>query len=685
MSRFSQKEWRNALVTLAQFVMRGNRDNVREDLHKNAVEIAIFLGTQEKRSISLSEIRQILVEDLWGIRLPSQAISAVLAALEGDGRIKIVFDKISLTDERREEMKKIQQKYLSSKELVENEILEKVRTKYRETYKKVLRPSQESTVISTFWLFLSNYLIERANRISGILTGRKIRIQELTVTSEILNYSLSGVSDVDLKATLKNAFINYFQSPNTNFLNYLANAHQNLVCWKILNLDPLCQKVEAEEFSRKLILLDTNVVISILCKGYWSRSLGIETVRLSKELGVSLAITGETVNEYLTVLERSNERIRKLNVPVRILKRVNDVFISGFAHEHDELPALTWDKYYERMRDPLDLLKSFGIEKMESSDMPIRELPYYSEVVEKVSQCWFESHGLEKNFEVASHDAYHLILVKLLRKERGGTEILGPDYWFLTLDHTLDCANPVATTKGGFGDRIPSSVVCDIWLEMITPFLNTSLREQETPKVFAEILQSQFVTVPQGISPRVLAEIQGEWLKYEWLKDEEIERILKKEFVGSLIHKIEEAEKAGKDSRPLIEELKKQFDTELSRLFDEKMRKMQRMFQESEERIKNFKNTVDQYESRISQLKVYKDTEERFKRIWRSAAGLLGMILIAISAIILSTNPEPSFHTMIICCVSIVSGIVLLLIAIAYEQVKAQLTVGTSVSVDMKK
>lgn len=675
-NQFSEQEWRNALIILAQFVISGNRDNIRSDLHKNAIEIAVFLGTKDNKIITLSDIRKILLEDLWGIRLPSNIISETLKILESESRIIIELENIFLTEKRKKEMLGTQQKYISNKNHIEKDVLEKARIEYQKTYRKKLEPDQEYQILTNFWLSLSNYTLQKANIISEIITG-KIQIQESLLASDVIRQSLLNIEEVNLRLTLRKIIVNLFESPSDYFIEFMSNAHQNLICWKILNLDPSCQRVAQVAFSNKLILLDTNVLLAIVCERGWKHQLVIEIINLTKELGTKIMITDRTITEYMKVLNASNERFSKLKVPLRILKRIKDVFIQSFAYEHEESPTTTWDEYYKKMCDPFTVLKQFNVELFKSVDIQVQELPYYNDIINKISECYNDFYNQGKKDDVAEHDAYHLLTVKILRERSNGSELLGPNYWFLTLDRTLNCSNSFINRKGEFQNLVPSSIYNDLWLEMITPFLNTSLREHEAPKVFAEMLRSQFASIPQGISPRILIAIQGEWVKYQWLEADEVLNIIQKQFIGKMVSKIESEEVPEKDKQQFIEEVKSYFDTELSKIFNEKMGTFNQTLTNNAEQIENL-------ETKINDLQSYKDTEEKFKRIWRSISGILGGFLIIISVYIILTNETPSVQTTFLSSVIIIAGIIFILIAIAYEQVKAQLSVGTSLNMDVK-
>jgi predicted nucleic acid-binding protein len=479
---------------------------------------------------------------------------------------------------------------------------------------------------------------------------------------------------------LKKSFVEFINSSTGEFKEYLLNAYQNLTCLKILNLDPLGQNLQWTEFSGKLVLLDTNTLLAAISRGSGLHTFVVETLQLTKDIGVKLAITDWTLEEYLAVLKRADGRYSKLNVPAKLLEKVEDMFISSFAFEQKKSPNLKWTEYYAKMQNPIEVLTKLSIDKL-AIEKEIKELPFFSDIVEEVNNCWFKRNGYFKTSNVASHDAYHLILVKTLREKDERKTFLGPNFWFLSLDNSLEEVNLELNRKGEFQNKIPASTSADLWLETITPFLSTALRERGAGEVLADVLKSQFATIPKGISPRILAEIQGDWIKYEWLTVEDIEKILEEQFVSRLISRIEKEEHQGKDTQESIYELKKKFDTELGRLFDEKMKKMKQVAEDSEAKITGLIEDLKSQKVKVTDLESYKEKEEKFKRTWRTIAGTLGVVLIALCFVVVFAGFELNVYTTIVFLAFLICGIILLLLAIAYEQVKAHLSLGANAEI----
>ena len=183
-------------------------------------------------------------------------------------------------------------------------------------------------------------------------------------------------------------------------------------------MDPSAEILTKPEFEKKVIFLDTNSLMGILCVNCYNHKTATELFNLSRELGVKFSVTSMTLKELKTVLDRSNERYALLNVPARILKRVNDEFISSYAYEKDVNASLTWQKYYERMSEPAFMLtKDFGIEIVNVDGVEVAEGKFFEIVTNEVSKVWKELRYNSKEDDIAEHDAFHLLYIKKLRED----------------------------------------------------------------------------------------------------------------------------------------------------------------------------------------------------------------------------------------------------------------------------
>ncbi len=112
-----------------------------------------------------------------------------------------------------------------------------------------------------------------------------------------------------------------------------------------------------------------------------------------------------------------------------------------------------------------------------------------------------------------------------------------------------------------------------------------------------------------------------------------------------------------------MEELKRELNSHIGYVFDEKISELSRQHEQS----------VMQLSDRIKNLKSDLAAEQKVTNFWRMVTGFLGVALVVADLIILFANPNPSPQSIILCLGFLVAAAVLLLIAVKYEQVKAQI------------
>ncbi|WP_205006470.1 hypothetical protein, partial [Escherichia coli] len=101
---------------------------------------------------------------------------------------------------------------------------------------------------------------------------------------------------------------------------------------------------------------------------------------------------------------------------------------------------------------------------------------------------------------------FHIILVKHKREtKRGG--ILGPPYWFLTNDRSLNLAEIEFIYKG----ELPSTVTTQNWLRMIWPLMSAETASKKAPEIFASLFSS-ILPAALTVNPQDILLIQGSWL-----------------------------------------------------------------------------------------------------------------------------------------------------------------------------
>lgn len=652
---------KRALINLSQFVFRKEAGKIREGLYDSLVELAIFLGGD--RGVLASKIQSI-IKDTYTITLHQAVIDASLIRLwrsraivrQSDNRYALeVKRKWSISDQINNRKRQI--------ERLSDAILEEVKLNFHED----INEEVAERVKAKFFVLLSKFLTPRAKVSAAMLTGKGIEIPELEV-KEMFEETLADIPNPQLKGAVKKAFIDFFQKADEEMQKFLFDIAENIYLLEVLNLDPECQCLQRIEFSKIRLLLDTNVIINLLCPSDHRRHrIASNFIDICRSFGIQLYYTDVTVSEYESVLEVSDAIIPKMETPLHLLGDHPEPFVSSFAEELKQNPDQTWEGYYLRMkRLGGDIKNLYGLERFSEDWDEIFEKEFFEEISNRVSGCWKIYAGTAKSKPVARHDAFHLILVRELRRGEQ-TTVFGPSTWFASLDHTLLCADKVVDNH--YDDKIPSTMNCDIWIQMMAPFLAADVRDSSAPEIFSHFISSQFWVARERVNYEDLKIIQGEWLSYSRLNEQDLREILSEKFVKDYV---KSAKSLLSEDKEIPEEAKEKFERELAVKVDSILnRKIEEYQGQLEEKEKELRKLKEESHTVISGAQMKEDT---IKTFWRQVAGVLGSILAIVNiysiftrqiALDLYSVPYLLGSWIVIC--------VLLMIAIAYEKVEVAL------------
>ena len=176
MSSFpSEEEWREALITLSQFVYLGEKGFIRENIHGNVIEITLFLN-KDKEPISFQELQTLLTESLWKTTLPLPKIEETCMSLQKENRIGVKANRVNLTGERRKEIEKEVETVASEKKSIEKIFIDKLYGQYKVTADLGLTEADQVLCIRLFWKYLSRLLSFKASTVGQLLRSSNFKI-----------------------------------------------------------------------------------------------------------------------------------------------------------------------------------------------------------------------------------------------------------------------------------------------------------------------------------------------------------------------------------------------------------------------------------------------------------------------------------------------------------------------------
>lgn len=698
----SLEDNRKALIRISQFVLEEEIDKTRDDLQEKIVETAMFWGMQNDEYASIDRITELVEKEIRLIKFPGLVLDSILSRLSSKG--SIVQDEkgsYNLSVLRRAELTKLVDEKKRRIDRINGQFLLLLEREYG----RKLTDDQMKLGLEKLYSLLASLALEKSDLIARIVTKKNLENLPMEISIHKLYGILGEVEEIDLRNAEFRAIKLIFREGSDDFCSFLFYLTQNLVCIQILNLDPECQALEKKAFSGKTLFLDTNVLVGLICPTHWQHKPSSYIVTLSNSLGMKSSVTKATCDEFLFLLEEANRIFKEWAAPMKFLGDADNEFLTSFWSEKQSDQSLSWNTYYQRTKDIGRILNEQGIQLYVESTDKIRRNQHFKTIMTQVNTCYQSIKVKNKSAEVCEHDALLMLLVRELRGQ--SMAILGPDYWFITGDESLFCVDNRINSISDFKDKTPSSILVDIWLGMISPFLPLSIREKDAYEAFTLLVKHQFGLLPFQIDTEKLVRIQGSWTKYEWLEAEDIIKIQNQEWTKQYLKRLEQVKKQGDNakaeelgrifSKKLEEELGKIKDDKIKQLAEEKKTLLDRQALLSttiEEKMKEIsskqtlielqKEDIDQKQKAIQSKEKELQKETHFKRQIRVISVIAGLFLIASPLVMLVTKALPlTTESVAYGTASLIVGAILLYFGIAPE--RADVSVGAKLGVPQSK
>jgi len=231
----------------------------------------------------------------------------------------------------------------------------------------------------------------------------------------------------------------------------------------------------------------------------------------------------------------------------KLQNKLKDGFLKDFLIKKKKNPNLTFDRYVDRLEEIEAVLKNRFSAIYDN--MEYREILKNPDLTQlkKIVVDEGVRFGLFKTSPVAEHDAFHILLVQELRKiDRG--DILGPNYWFITHDRSLQFVEE----KFGKYAKFPSSIFVDNWVQLISPLLAPE-QTKDARDTYASLFASRLPMLTKTIDGAVFLAYQGKWMDDEDLKSNDVARVIGNRYVKDYYEKAKEAKKRlTKEERDMI-------------------------------------------------------------------------------------------------------------------------------------
>jgi predicted nucleic acid-binding protein len=522
---------------ICQLCIGRENKNFIEDSQDGFVVSSMFMAD----NIGLS-IDDILVEigNQLGLRdFPLQTLTHIIARLLRNGHIRRQHEKYFLEHKQSELIKKILSERKATLIRVEKDLVTRVRKKTKE------RSNASKLALNVLYEFLCTICASGSKYAINIFLFNKMPEYPKSSRDALIDI-LEKIGDEKFSQVIQDSIIEIFKMQRMSFAKLLYEIAANYMSLEILKVDPDGTKWKKSNLSGKTFILDTNVLFALILVNHLRHKVTNEITSVAKDLNINLMFTERTLQEWLEVLDKANQRFKFINsTRPSFLTKLEDIFIRSYFYEKENNPSIEWQEYYSRMTQIGLLARNKNVSILNRETYSLSEQTS-QELLGLLSNNVYRSgkkslnNKFIKSKQVSEHDAYHLLMIRKLR-EKQPSEKNGSSFWFLTQDVSLIDVDEELNKILGSPFAPPSSLIVDFLIPLVLPFVDSHVQHNRLVEVFMSSISNNLATASDGLSASKIVEVLSSWLSYKSLSDEDLEMILRDEKVTELYNELREA------------------------------------------------------------------------------------------------------------------------------------------------
>lgn len=400
-------------------ILEGNLNACREEIHKQIIYTA--LNSLDKQKIKIQEISS-RIKDLFGINYPEEMIAHQLKK-SGLYEIKLENNIVTLTD-------KIPTQDNNINSVIDNLFNEFIGN-YTKEYDIYLNKNLKDAFIKCFEQIVG--FIIKSQEINEI----NLDTIDLKSNEEILKKIL-----IEFKVTKPDKFrsklYDFLLSDSKNKDKFVLSVHQYAISLDLLNRSSDLYTYSRDYPDKGILLIDTNIITSVLCKSNRFHDTIVSMLSLSKRFGFDIHYSRETKNELLRLIDSADIMMRTKSATKH--ERNNELvtdYLRDTSKPNWTEKLIFYNSFENILRTKFDitLLLDPGFE--EDNDLSDYIMQVYD-----IAICY------ERELPVKSaidHDAYLLNLMNYHKHSEGSRQFGSP--WIISLHNRFIFVSDYIKTK----------------------------------------------------------------------------------------------------------------------------------------------------------------------------------------------------------------------------------------------
>lgn len=167
--------------------------------------------------------------------------------------------------------------------------------------------------------------------------------------------------------TLPQAVNSIFLNPSSDFSKGLLMVSNKHVMWRILGTNPELSNLRTDIFSEMALLLDTNIIISSLCKGSLRHEQTNWILDTTRSIGLDLLVSDNTIKEFHDALRHAGYIYYKYKGKELNSEILNNEITSTFYSCKEKYAD--WKIFITKMQEDFeDFINIWSIKVLHTSD-----------------------------------------------------------------------------------------------------------------------------------------------------------------------------------------------------------------------------------------------------------------------------------------------------------------------------
>lgn len=278
-------------------------------------------------------------------------------------------------------------------------------------------------------------------------------------------------------------FFNYINSGTEKITDFIFISYKVAITYDLLKKGSDLSQESCDIGQGGTLILDTNAIISLICKTDSKHKLIDSAVKLSKKLKCDVCFTNKTKREYDRFLKGANGQMTIKSLTKGDFTGDNQL-IKDFIRQNRG----TWGDYYTEISNiELYLRLKYEINLVEYDDLiPDEKIMDY---LDGIFPSVLKSLSKEKFKEAIEHDIYLFSLASYLRDNEPNMAFNCP--WVLSFDNVLNFINILIIKR--FELTYGYVIHPKYWLDTLLTFSNVEIDETNKKDIVKAILEHMII------------------------------------------------------------------------------------------------------------------------------------------------------------------------------------------------